>query len=70
VTNVVFKLKSIDSDSSGRSEYKFNLNYKDILQKMSDLNLSEKDLTIQKFIDIIISLRAGKLPNYHEVGTA
>jgi len=66
VTSVVFKLKRVDSDSN----YKFNLNYKDILQKMSNLNLSEKDLTIQKFIDIIISLRAGKLPNYHEVGTA
>lgn len=64
VTYVTYKLKKIDAD------YKFNLNYKDIIQKMTDLGITEKDLTLQQFVDIIVSLRAWKLPNHHEIWTA
>lgn len=64
ITHVGFKLKKVKSD------YKLNLNYKDVLQKMQDLNLKAEDLTIKDLANIIMKIRKYKLPDRNEIWTA
>ena len=64
ITHVSVKLKKVKSD------YNLNLNYKDILQKIQDLNLKIEDLSIKDIADIIIDIRKYKLPDRKQIWTA
>jgi hypothetical protein len=64
VTHVSFKLQKYNKN------YKLNLNYKDVLQKIQDLNLKAEELSIKELADIIIDIRKQKLPDYNSIGTA
>lgn len=64
ITHVSFKLKKVKSD------YKLNLNYKDVLQKIQDLDLKIEDLSIKDVANIIMEIRKHKLPDWKQVWTA
>ncbi len=64
ITHVNFRLKKV------KSNYKLNLNYKDVLQKIQDLNLKAEDLSIQELANIIMEIRQSKLPDWKQIWTA
>lgn len=64
VTHVSFKLQKYNKN------YKLNLNYKDVLQKIQDLSLKAEELSIKELADIIIDIRKNKLPDPNVIGTA
>lgn len=64
VTHVSFKLQRYNKN------YKLNLNYKDVLQKIQDLNLKAEELSIRDLANIIMDIRKQKLPDPNVIGTA
>lgn len=64
ITHVSFRLKKVKPD------YKLNLNYKDVLQKIQDYNLKVEELSIKNLANIIMEIRKTKLPDRHQIGTA
>jgi hypothetical protein len=61
ITYVTFQLQTFNSD------YKLNLNYKDIQQKISDQKLNPDELAIKDLANIIIDIRKNKLPDWTKI---
>jgi UDP-N-acetylmuramate dehydrogenase len=63
ITNVKFKLNKFENINQ------LNLNYKDLANKIKDLNLNEQDLNPKKVRELIIEIRNSKLPNWRDLSS-